>query len=537
MLNFRHRLRRSGWLQPVLLLLLLFLLQWLALFIYEGPTWDAAFYYAQTRSLVFDQDLALENDLQLSYPTASPDFAARALHDEQTIMGRVATPYAIGSPLLWTPLMALARPLLQAASSTTLTGYEWPLRAVLAAFSALTAFFAFVVAYRLACREAGRRSALLATATLMFATPLLYYQFREPLYSHSASALASTLAVYAWWHSYRHVPSGFQALLVGGLIGAAALVRWQNLMYLALPVVSTGWAWLDLPPEQRRRQLLPAGRSLLLVGGAAITVFSMQLVIWQLFYGSWLTVPQGGAYVDWSAPFWRQVLFSPFRGLLPWLPVFFLALLGLLLLGRRKPRLVLPLLLLLLLETYVNASTRDWFGGGGFGPRRYTSELALLVLGYAALLETLAPKIRTAVGVALGILLGVHQWLLLRFGLAERWGGRVLSMYPDYRWEESAPAEFAGQLLGRLDDVLRHPLDFLALPGSPLSTLIRDGQWPIQSLLALLGAAVFVMLTLGLTWLVGQRLAARRQSSLRWLLLLGAVLLIVGFDLWVLLAA
>jgi hypothetical protein len=350
---------------------------------------------------------------------------------------------------------------------------------------------------------------VVAAVTLLFSTPLVYYLYREPLYSHGASAFVTGLCVYAWWRWRERMTAG-PALLIGGLIGLAGLVRWQHVVYLALPIGSAVEWWLN---QRKRKELfLTDGkdhgrknwefiRYLVLVGVAAGVVFLIQLAQWRLFYGTWLTVPQGGAYVDWRAPFWRPVLFSTYRGLLTWMPVVMPAVGGLAWLARRKPGLAIPMLLVLLLETYVNSSTRDWFGGGGFGPRRYTSELTILVVGYAAFLQALPRPGRGVVALLLGLGLGLHQWLLLRYGLVERIGGRNLSMYPTYEWVEGSLAEFGGALAAHLPD-LRAPLDVFVLPGSPLDVVLRLGQWPAVHLAALLVGVGFV----AGCWLAGRYL-------------------------------
>jgi len=346
----------------------LFSLQWLLLASIKGPTWDAAFYYVFARSPIFDGDLKLQNDLLLSYNTASPDFVAKNYHETLTGTGRVASPYAIGTPILWLPIMAFLRLFTFFPAHVAATGFEWPFVASIASFSAICGMFAFWISYKMARSEVGQTPALIATMTLMFATPLLYYQFREPMYSHTSSALIATLCIY-YWNRTRHViGSRTQALGLGALIGFVGLTRWQNLMYLVLPLASTSIMYFSLPRETKREHWWRALQYVTLVIIASLAIFSVQMAIWQLFYGRWATVPQGGSYVDWRAPFFIPVLFSTFRGLLPWMPVFFFSFIGVVAsLSKRKIQLAIPLLLLLLLETYVNSSTRDWFGGVGLG--------------------------------------------------------------------------------------------------------------------------------------------------------------------------
>jgi hypothetical protein len=239
--------------------------------------------------------------------------------------------------------------------------------------------------------------------------------------------------------------------------------------------------------------------------------------------------------MNWAAPYWRQVLFSSFKGLLSWMPVFFLALAGLLIQMKKRRQFLLPLLFVLLLETYINSSSADWFGGGGFGPRRFTGELAILVVGYAGLLQWLPGGVRLAAGGLAAALLALQQWILLRYGLVEAMGGRLLSMAPDYRWVEDGYPAFFSQLGSYAADLLQRPMAALHRPDSPLGVLI-DGQLPTRQLAVLAVTGVF----LGLCWLAAGRLSGLGASlgwRARWILLLLLAAVIAGLDIWLLVSA
>lgn len=493
---------------PLLILLAVFLLQWLLLFSLKGPTWDAVSYYVYARSAVFDGDLHFANDYVLSYPSAGEHFASKELDQIRTATGRVENIFAVGASVLWIPWLALLRfaaltNLAPGVNGQTMTGYETFFVGNLSMLSALFGFLAFVVSYRIAETVSGRWIALAAAITLMFATPLIYYQFREPMYSHTASALVVALCILFWWWQLREERFGFwQGLGLGALIGLAGLVRWQNLAYLALPVMSMIVWWFALPREHKRDTWLGVVVYLLLVGLGALVVFAVQMFVWRILYGSFIIIPQGSGFMDWQAPFLNPLLFSTFRGLLPWMPVFFLSIAGLLAISRHSPQFAWPLLAMLLLIVYINGSTRDWFAGAGYGPRRLTSELALLVIGYAGFLQLLPQRIRSWIAVLLGILLGVHQWLLLRYGLVESLGGRVLSMMPTFEWQDEALSTFAADLLRLSNEALQDPLQSLVFAGSPLDVILNQPHLPWTHVSVLVLSGLFVILILGVIKLV-----------------------------------
>ncbi|MFZ0547604.1 MAG: hypothetical protein WAM60_19310 [Candidatus Promineifilaceae bacterium] len=518
--------------KPALVLALACLVQWALLFAMTTPAWDAAFYYSYARSIVFDGDLRVDNDLRLSYPTTAADFAAKGLDQVRTETGRVVTPFAVGSGLVWLPWLTVLRlgaALGQAVDRfpASLTGYEWYFTAGLAAFSMALGWLAHWIGYRIGRVTFGRFSALAAALTVLFASPLLYYQYREPLYSHATSAFVTGLVVLVWWRTAKTLPGNRFGVLLGGVIGLAALVRWQHLVYLALPGVSAVWWWFSSSTEERGKRGWPVIRYLLVVGLAALVVLSFQLAHWRVVYGSWLTIPQGNSFIDWRAPFWQPLLFSTFRGILPWMPVLVLAVIGLLVSIRRNGALVVPLLLVLALEFYVNASTRDWFAGAGFGPRRFTSELVIIILGYAGLLQAMPDRFRPLIATAAGVMLGLHQWILLRYGLLEKIGGRTLSMSPNFEWAEGTYSEFFRALSSHFNDLVRAPFDFFVLPGSPIH-LLSIGVFPIRQIIILALTLLFMLFL----WQVGRWLGKQMRGS--WLFVGVSAVLIVTADLWLL---
>ncbi len=502
--------RRPWYRSPLLILLAFFLLQWLLLFSIREPTWDAVSYYVYARSALFDQDLQFDNDYRLSYPTAGEHFTSKQLDQIQTSTGRVANLFAIGAAILWLPWLAVLRLVaviisLPGLEGASLSGYERFFVSNIATLSALLGFLATLLSYRVAQGATNRTLALASSVTFMFVTPLLFYQFREPMYSHTASALTVALCVFVWWKQHEEIGTAWQALGLGALIGLAGLVRWQNISYLLLPIVSIILLWLKLPAQRRSQALKPALVYLLLIGAAAMAVFSLQLSVWKVLYGSYITIPQGNTFIDWRGSFIIPLLFSSFRGLLPWMPIFFLAVTGLLALSRRRPLLGLPLFLMIALAIYINGSTRDWFAGGGYGPRRFTSELAICVVGYAAFLQMIPHRFRAWSAALLGIGLAVHQWLLLRFGLAENLGGRVMSMAPTFHWEDIPLNQFVTDLLALTPRIWNQPVDFLVFRRSPLDFLLSQQVVPVQHVATLLSSTLFLLLAVAGVILLGKR--------------------------------
>lgn len=520
---------------PYGLLGLLFVFQILLSFDSTALAWDGAFYYAATRSIVFDGDLRLANDLRLSYAvTPAQDFARQGFDERLTPTGRVDSPFSIGVSLLWLPWFALIAGLMRLASlaglaPASLTGYEPPFLWGIAAVTCVYGWVGMLASLRLVRQFVGRWAVLIAGFTAMLTTPLVYYQFREPFYAHAASAMVVALFVCAWWRAAGSPLTARRAFGLGLLGGLAGLVRTQDITYLALPLLSAVGALYSALRLNQRRAAWQALLSILLLLLGSVLALTPQLCVWQITYGRPLLVPQGGAFMDWRAPWILPTLLSTFHGLLPWMPLVAPAALGLFCLARRFPRRALALGAAFLLQVYVNGCVRQWFGGGGYGARRFSSLLIILVIGYASLLDWRKERWYRGACLALSGVLILHQWLILRYGFGAHIGGYAVetaSAAWEYEWRADPVLHFVRQLLGYIPQALENPWQALVFPGAPLETVWRS---PVAAFLQ----------ALPFPFILGALYAAARGA--RWLqrrfpclLIAGCVVLILCADGWLL---
>ena len=98
-----------------------------------------------------------------------------------------------------------------------------------------------------------------------------------------------------------------------------------------------------------------------------------QMLAWKALYGVFVlpAPPHGSDFLRLDHPYLLNTLFSSRHGLLSWTPVLGAGFLGFLPLLKRRPTLALPLLLPLLVMTWVNVCSGDWWAGGSFSNRRF----------------------------------------------------------------------------------------------------------------------------------------------------------------------
>lgn len=438
------------------LLILLYLLLFIPLFRPEVGVSDPTGYYSWARSLLLDGDLALSNEFQhYGMLQSAPLTPTGYLHNQ----------WAAGSAWIWLPLMALVHGLLLAGGAALLDvavdGYSWPYVWAASFTTTLTGLAALLILFRLARQLFGDSAALLATLGIWLATPLIFYQYHQPLLAHANDALMNAAFVWLWWRARQaHFPPR-SLFWLGVVIGAAVWVRTQNGLLLVVAAVDCsagplgqllrrqgGVMWAQL---MRRLVALFAGFALLMVP---------LMLFWRVIYGAWIVntyTATGGGELQWWAPHWLDVLISSDRGLWTWAPITLLSLLGLRWLFVADARLARLLSLVALSQWYVISSWSYWSGGHAFGPRFWIALTPFWLLTLAAFV---AQANRTArwVGQSLAVLIvaliGWNILLMLQYsiGLVAPTGEVDLGLMVKNQF--TVLPQLFGQVWGRIQQML-----------------------------------------------------------------------------------
>jgi hypothetical protein len=231
------------------------------------------------------------------------------------------------------------------------------------------------------------RVALLAALLVWGGTFLYWYMVHHPTMSHAPSAFAAAVVVWWWLRGRAREDAARDRAILGLVIGLAMCVRWQNGLLLLLPTWDLGARLV----RERRAALAAVLRNGLALGAGTLAGALPQMAAWKVIYGEWLLryPPHGADFVRLGRPFVLETLFSARHGLLSWTPVFWLGLFGLVPLLRRRGPVAWPMVLPLLLMTYLNMSSGDWWAGGSFSNRRFDSLLPLFAFAFAAALDAL----------------------------------------------------------------------------------------------------------------------------------------------------
>jgi hypothetical protein len=404
---------------------------------------DEIQYFAYLRSVWFDRDLSFENEYRHFYDRGIAKSAGfhETFLEQHTDTGKRINFGTVGCAILWAPFYAVGD-VVARVSGAEVDGFSKPYVAAVAYGSAVYGFLALVLAV-LAARRLGY-NAFTAAVAIWLGTPLLFYMYVAPPFSHACSAFGVALFTYVWIRVREDWPvRGFAALGAAGAL--MAMVREQDVFFIAGPALDFMWTRLSSRGGRRAAGGGWVGVVAAIVSFAA--VFTPQVATYLILNGHIGPHSSVGRKMNWMAPHGLQVLFSPEHGFFVWTPLALIAIAGLVALfippkggnymtetgesgssaipvasafspndlvvsAFRRKRQGVCLLLMVALQIYVGGSVESWTVAGAYGQRRFIALTAAMVIGLAALQYALSSTAarRTFIGV---IVLAVYWNLAL----------------------------------------------------------------------------------------------------------------------------
>lgn len=409
--------KRAFWLGAMATLLVFLVNFYLVGF---GVYGDGIGYYTPLRSLLFDGNLKVADEYEILSQSASK-FGGGI---------RVSGPipeyskYTIGLGLVLSPFFLLghgaAVALRSLGVSVEANGLSWPYELAYCLGSLGLGLAGLRLCYRGARRYFSPLASALAVAGVWFASPLTFYLSLEVSMSHAASQfLVSSFLYFCLATPWEKRPN--QQVLLGLLLGLAALVRPQNLLFGVVPILMAGWGIEPRQGAGERGRQAKGAIAVATIGWVALLAQLPQVLVYQWQFGSLFEIPylEEGAAVGQQASFhWGQpqianVLFSGFHGLFTWHPLLFLAVVGLAVALEKLPRLAGIWLVAFGLQVYFVASWWSWWQGASFGGRMFCNCSFLFSFGLAALWDRFPSRSWQRLGVVVTASLIVWNALLV----------------------------------------------------------------------------------------------------------------------------
>jgi hypothetical protein len=355
---------------------------------------DGVGYYAYARTLLIQHNLRFEED----WRRANQNFASSRVQageqlnpDEYTPTGYVDNHFTVGPAILWAPFLIAAHIAVRgwnaAGGHIVADGFSGPYLTAMAIGTAVYGFLGLLLSFSLARKYVRDRWAFLATMGIWLASSLPVYMYFNPSWSHAHSAF--TVALFLWyWERTRASRTLAEYVWLGLIAGLMIDVYLPNGVFLLVPMIEallthrTRWSasrW----SSQGELLVAEAG----FVGAIGLAILPT-LITRSIVYGGMLRF---GAYTHydwkWSAPHWRQVLFSTDHGAMSWTPILALAVLGFFV-GSGSARIIsLYFGAGALAFYYVIACYPYWDGMASFGNRYLISLTAIFIFGLGLFFE------------------------------------------------------------------------------------------------------------------------------------------------------
>ncbi|NJD59924.1 MAG: hypothetical protein FIA98_11060 [Anaerolineae bacterium] len=389
---------------PIILVGVIFL----SVVIFYAPTnnwnWDPSFYYAQIRSPI------IENDLNFRNETITRDICTPA-----TVTGLQGSIWPIGPGILWSPFFLLAHLFVSIVIPAKANGFSVPYIALVSFGSAFYGMAGVFILYKVCRYYAGRFLSIITVLLTLFATPVFYYIYRQPIMPHSTGFfIAALLLLCTIMLIKNQIDQKWSGLIFGVLVGLSFLLRWAGILVVIFPLVyfisAITQSVKARDPRELRRWIIQIFVGVL----SFVLTISPQLALWQRLYANFLVMPQGaGTFVDNLLPInLFKVFFDTNRGIIFWCPFVLIGMLGIIRIPELKLR--IPGLIYLVSQIIIIGYRLDWFSGGGFGARYFVELLPMLAVGFICLVRGFSEKPVARVALAiLAAALIIHQFVLV----------------------------------------------------------------------------------------------------------------------------
>ncbi|MDO8512429.1 MAG: hypothetical protein Q7S57_04095 [bacterium] len=353
-----------------------------------------------------DHDLNFANEgsfFKNKFHQTSPSF-----YDIKTSTGYYPNPFPVGVAIFETPWYLLAEGYINIsryADHNSLSGFTVIHDTFINFGNIFYGFLGLIVVYKFLRLYFNESVSLATIFSIFFATPLIYMTIYEAAWSHLLSFFLVSSFIY-FCTAPNKVPDHVRYILIGCLIGLCFMVRWQNILLLILVVPIL----FQLFSNNKQNFIKYFA---VLVISLFITI-SPQLIAWRILYGAYLLKPPSNTnFVYLQNPQIIPFLFSLRHGMFLWTPIYLLSLIGICYLAKKKPRFVLPLIIFLGAELYINTSINDWWSGY-FGSRRMLDYSIIYALGIASIMQLKIKYLKYFWNCVLFMLIAINFLLILQ---------------------------------------------------------------------------------------------------------------------------
>ena len=394
---------------------------------------DGFYYFAYLRSLAFDRDVNFMNDYRVL------GLGDKKYLFQPTRTGHAESAWTIGPAIVWSPFFAVGHATavrLRASGVDVATdGTSYPYRQAVCVASLFYGLLGCWFVYKLARLFFPGRVVTPAVVLTILGSFMLWYLVKEPSMTHAAS-MASAAGFMWMWAATQQTRRPRDWATLGLLIGLAALIRWQNVLFALLPALDALRAFIGAWRAGDRARLQRTAIGSAIFVACLVAAFLPQMLAWRAIYGTMIARSPVGPQIRWTDPHVVDILWSARNGLFSTTPIVYLGAIGLGLFALARPSVGMPALAAVAVMVYFNACIQDWWGSDGFGARRFDGLIPLVALGLAAFIDRGSLFLRRhAAGAMVAALALLALWNLGLMGASQQGAWRLGETVPfDRAW-------------------------------------------------------------------------------------------------------
>ena len=342
-------------------------------------SWDVSGYYFYLPALFIYQDitkLAWKDSIQEKYSPASSLYQAFPHRSGNYIMK-----YSAGMAVMYLPFFIIGHAV-ALVGPWPADGFSLPYQLAINLGCLLVALAGLWFLGKVLKAYFSPLVAGITVLSLTLATNYLNYSAIDGAMTHNYLFTLYALLLWSTWRLYLH-PRWPYAIMIGAIIGLAALTRPTELIIILIPLL-----WGVSSVAQLRERLNWLFKNKVLIVLTIITagmIGFIQLAYWRLAGYEWLIYSYQDQGFSWLKAHIYQGLFSFKKGWLVYTPYMILAVAGLAPLFRQQRGLFWVTTIFILLFIYITFAWDIWWYGGSLGQRAMVQSYALLAFPLAAL--------------------------------------------------------------------------------------------------------------------------------------------------------
>lgn len=244
------------------------------------------------------------------------------------------------------------------------------------------------------------------------------------------------------WHE---IPNWKNSCWLGLVLGMIVLIRPSNAILGIVPLLYGIYSMDSL--KEKAKFFWKNSKNILLAIVLFSSVIFLQFWFWKYSTGKWFVYSYGEEGFFWSDPKILKGLFGFRKGLFLYAPILFLGLVGLFLKNKKLEKLRLPLIVFMIINTYVIFSWWCWWYGGGFPHRSFVDSYAIFAIFLAIPIQKILSFKSQKKRILLGIV-GLFFMFLSQFQIHQydrgilHWDGMTYESYKEIFLKTYTSPEF-----------------------------------------------------------------------------------------------